>query len=773
MTDDEADELIDLLDGLPLALAQAAAYMNETGTSFSTYTRLYKEQWPELMKPRDGRNMPLRSYSNGSVTTTWMISYLAIRRKSESAANLLLLWAHLDHNNLWYGLLATASQTWAAAAKRTSTWLGEMAQNEVAFLEAIKILRSYSLIEEAEDRTGHSMHPVVHKWALHMQEESERTKLSRLSLVLVSTALTYTGRGNAYWEKQSWLLAHAERCYESVMAGYTTYDSAKVEKTTREREPALLWAISCIAGLFFDRGNMVKAEKMYMHALKGCEELGITRERLFLYSRLGKVFCSQGKFDQAERWYRRVLRADRITGDEGFHLATLGSLGNLYDIQNRFREAESTYEQFLSGQRNLCGGTSELFRATLVSVALFYAEHGYLDKAKKCFLEVLSSTRKVLNEDKFLTLIALASLENVHRVQGNVERVGAIQLRAMKYEESVLKSYRPATTDTMYALGVYYYVSGRFTEAEKLLMQVWEDMKTRFGDDHAFTLNTAATLSGIYESQEKFAEAEKMNLQILESMRRTVGEDDALAITTKQDMAKIYFEQNKLAEAEDMYRQALDIGKRTLEDHDPVMITALYSLAIVRILQGEFVDAESVCRDALERCKRISVPKNHKTAVQVMELLGLVYETMNRVDKARRWYSKSLSGYETLYKKDHPYCQPLHESIARLDAIPINREPAAPEDDDGSLQTISARDQEQCPTKHHHLKLRLQNGQHCRPRRLGHPAPFSEPQLLHQGDPHMASECDQGTRRKRRKLNHDPPSKAEDEGNKYAADVFQ
>lgn len=44
ITEQEGDELLGLLDGLPLALAQAAAYMSETGTRFSTYTRLYNEQ---------------------------------------------------------------------------------------------------------------------------------------------------------------------------------------------------------------------------------------------------------------------------------------------------------------------------------------------------------------------------------------------------------------------------------------------------------------------------------------------------------------------------------------------------------------------------------------------------------------------------------------------------------------------------------------------------------------------------------------------------------
>src|SRR3954469_214469 len=97
--------------------------MSETCTSFGTYTRLYKEQWRELMEPRGGKRVPLRNYANGGVATTWMISDTAGKASNETAANLLLLWAHLDNKGLWHGLLAIASQKSTIAAEQTSVWL--------------------------------------------------------------------------------------------------------------------------------------------------------------------------------------------------------------------------------------------------------------------------------------------------------------------------------------------------------------------------------------------------------------------------------------------------------------------------------------------------------------------------------------------------------------------------------------------------------------------------------------------------------------------------
>ena len=185
--------------------------MSETCTSFGTYTRLYKEEWQELMEPQKGRRIPLLSYANGSVATTWTISYRAVRRRDEAAANLLLLWAHLDNKSLWYGLLAAASHNSAVAAKEAAVWLGETARREKRFRDAIGTLRSYSLVEESGDQKGHSTHPVVHQWALHIQDERQRTALSRLAVMLVGLAVPMTEE-KEYWKMQARLLLHAEHC---------------------------------------------------------------------------------------------------------------------------------------------------------------------------------------------------------------------------------------------------------------------------------------------------------------------------------------------------------------------------------------------------------------------------------------------------------------------------------------------------------------------------------------------------------------------------------
>jgi hypothetical protein len=46
----DSERLLALLDGLPLAIAQAGAYLQESGVELTTYLRFYEEQWSELME---------------------------------------------------------------------------------------------------------------------------------------------------------------------------------------------------------------------------------------------------------------------------------------------------------------------------------------------------------------------------------------------------------------------------------------------------------------------------------------------------------------------------------------------------------------------------------------------------------------------------------------------------------------------------------------------------------------------------------------------------
>ena len=69
--DPDAVKLVEKLDGLPLTLATAGAYLNQVTTSFADYLRLYEKSWLELQQTSPGLN----SYENRALYSTWQLSF--------------------------------------------------------------------------------------------------------------------------------------------------------------------------------------------------------------------------------------------------------------------------------------------------------------------------------------------------------------------------------------------------------------------------------------------------------------------------------------------------------------------------------------------------------------------------------------------------------------------------------------------------------------------------------------------------------------------------
>ncbi|KAK3340122.1 hypothetical protein B0H65DRAFT_510321 [Neurospora tetraspora] len=197
-------KLLRLLGGLPLALAQAAAYIGEADIPIAKYIDLYEKQWDELFENTDSG---LLDYGTRSVMTTWMISFNAIETREKNAGNLLRLWAFLDNREMWHSLLQVARND----QEQWPKWLCDIACNEVKFLNIAKLLLRYSMIETREsEQSSYSMHPVVHRWISHIQDDAGKREFLWLAVMLIGFSVPHHTTKN-YWVLQRRLFPHAER----------------------------------------------------------------------------------------------------------------------------------------------------------------------------------------------------------------------------------------------------------------------------------------------------------------------------------------------------------------------------------------------------------------------------------------------------------------------------------------------------------------------------------------------------------------------------------
>jgi len=343
-----------MLDGLPLAIAQAGAFLQETGIEPRKYIEFYEQKWKELMESDEWEGAPLQDYPDRSVWTTWTISYKTIRKINEAAANLLLLWAFLDRKDLWYGLFKSAYEASDTAASCLSEWISDLANDELRFTKAMRILRNYSLIEEVEEFHSYATHPVVHQWAYYYQGPKSRLKLAQLAMIVVGWAVPWrTSRD--YTTLQRRLLPHARAGSTRVETGEVELYREKNGSMDDQQEygglSSICDAMHSLGELYRNQGTLDEAEQMYQRALEGKEKASGAEHTSTLrtVNNLGLLYRDQGKLDEAEKMYRRALQGYEKALGAGhmWTLDTVNNLGILYADQGKLDEAEKLYQRAL------------------------------------------------------------------------------------------------------------------------------------------------------------------------------------------------------------------------------------------------------------------------------------------------------------------------------------------------------------------------------------------------------------------------------------------
>ncbi|KAH7126726.1 hypothetical protein B0J11DRAFT_284076 [Dendryphion nanum] len=519
----ESKKLLELLDGLPLAIAQAGAYLQESGVGLTTYLEFYHRQWDGLMKAEDWADAPLQDYPNGSVWTTWAISYRAIRNKHEATANLLLLWSFLDNKDLWHGLFAAACQASTGAAAMLSDWIGDIASSELHFTNAMQMLRSYSLIEGVEIRGSYATHPVVHTWARHYRGKRFVSELSQLAVVAVGLAVPHNSIRN-YSSLQRRLLPHAQACSGWIVegqVGQSVGNSGGCGVDSKTEVP--LDAIHLLGNLYMDQGKLEEAEKMYERALEGIEEA------------LGPK-----------------------------HTSTLGivnNLGNLYKNQGKLGEAEMMYKRALEGIEEALGPTHTSTLQTVNNLGRLYADQGKLGEAEKMYKRALEGYEKALGPKHTPTLGTVNNLGRLCQDQGKLGEAGKMYERALEGYEEALGPKHTSTLQTVNNLGRLYADQGKLGEAEKMYDRALEGYEEVLGPKHTSTLGIVNNLGNLYTNQGKPGEAEKMYDRALEGYEEALGPENVrtywLALITLENFGNLCKKQGDSTKATEMYSRAL------------------------------------------------------------------------------------------------------------------------------------------------------------------------------------------------------------------------
>ena len=148
---------MNLLQGLPLAIDQAGSYIRETGTNALEYITLYEETWGELMNQQ--HQFSFQESTAPSILTTWTVSFNELQKKSPDAANLLILWAFLDNQDIWYEQFTPALNS--DLTEELPDWFTRCISDQFEFKKCTRFLTRYSFVTANIESLSFSVHSVL------------------------------------------------------------------------------------------------------------------------------------------------------------------------------------------------------------------------------------------------------------------------------------------------------------------------------------------------------------------------------------------------------------------------------------------------------------------------------------------------------------------------------------------------------------------------------------------------------------------------------------
>ncbi|KAJ5738113.1 hypothetical protein N7493_001268 [Penicillium malachiteum] len=543
--------LMNHLDGLPLAIAIAGAFMRETGTNITKYLQYYQESWSELQF----QSNPGREYQQGNILQTWMISYHEIQKRDPDAAKLLLLLAHFDSQDIWYELLQSARRS-----TRVPVWLDRITASELAFKAKVRILIKLSLLQAKGQEGSYLMHPVVQNWCRHVARADRNANLLN-ELALISVGYTVPSlRDGSYWELQQRLIPHANYICQWNWSGENT---------------AVLKALNSLGLLYSDQGKLQEAEEMFRRALAGREKaLGPHHtSTLHTVNNLGNLYSYQGKLLEAEEMFRRALEGrEKVLGlDHTSTLGTVNNLGNLYSYQGKLQEAEEMYQRALAGREKALGPDHMSTLGTVNNLGNLYSYQGKLEEAEEMYQRALAGRKKALGPDHISTLRTVNNLGAFYLNQGKLQEAEEMYQRALAGREKTLGPHHTSTLNTVNNLGNLYSYQGKLQEAEEMYQRALAGREKALGSDHISTLGTINNLGNLFSSQGKLQEAEGMYQRALVGREKALGPDHASTLDTIKNLGNLFSDQGKLQKAEGMYQRALKAAGDEIFQHPNIL----------------------------------------------------------------------------------------------------------------------------------------------------------------------------------------------------------
>jgi Tetratricopeptide repeat len=507
-----AAELAGELGGLPLALEQAAAYIQATGGSLAVYLASFRQRRDGLL----ARGEPT-GYGK-TVATTWSLAFGQLEQSGPAAAGLLRLLACCAPEAIPLALLLQPRPGLVGKlGAEVAPVLVPLLDDPLAAGDAVAALRRYSLVTPAGDGSV-SVHRLVQAVTAAQMPAEVAGQWRQAAAALIEAAIPADIDLPSAWPVCAALLPHAQAALAD--------DSPGMER---------------LAGYLGARGSYASAVELLQRVVDALERSLGPEHPDTLTARSSLAYWAGGAGDAAgarDQYAALLPVIERVLGPE--HPATLATQGNAARWAGGAGDAAGARDQYaalLPVFERVLGPEHPATLATRADLASWAGGAGDAAGARDQYAALLPVFERVLGSEHPATLAARSSLAYWTGHAGDAAGARDQYAALLPVSERILGSEHPATLTARHNLASWTGQMGDAAGARDQYAALLPVSERILGPEHPDTLITRHNLASWTGQMGDAAGARDQCAALLPISERVLGPQHPDTLTTRHNLA--------------------------------------------------------------------------------------------------------------------------------------------------------------------------------------------------------------------------------------------
>jgi tetratricopeptide (TPR) repeat protein len=514
------------LDYVPLAITQAAAYLNiNTNLSIAEYLRLIRgtDDDKAYLLSKEIRDHTRYEQSSNAIARTWIVSFEQIQERDSEAADLLRFIACIEWKDIPHSILPAIVP-------------------EARMLEAIGTLYSYAFVSKRADGMAYEMHRLVHLASWIWLRENGQLHDTQLQVVAHLAAIFPTAN---YHNRATWraFTPHAARVRKQQ-----EHDGCGVE--VREASQ-LYYKVGC--SLRVD-GRIKEALEWLDHSCRFQAALAEDHpDRLVSQYELALAHIANVQMKEAIQMLEQLVTIQKtsLAEDHPLRLVSQYALARAYEVNGQTKEAIQLLEQVVTIYKKI--SLAEDHPSRLVSqyeLARAYRANGHTKKAIQLLEQVVTIQKKIsLAEDYPSRLVSQLELARAYRANGQTKEAIQLLEQVVTIQKTSLAEDYPSRLVSQLELALAYRANGQTKKAIQLLEQVVTIYKKiSLAEDHPSRLVSQYELALAYRANGQTKEAIQILEQVVTIQKSSLTEDHPNRLASQYALVIAYMENGQTKE---------------------------------------------------------------------------------------------------------------------------------------------------------------------------------------------------------------------------------